>query len=213
MRAIDLMIFDFDGTLIDSGEDIAASVNFTMKELNLPLLDAANVFKLIGNGSERLIKEALGMKFEDRLSEAMRIFTNHYDIHKLDTTRLLPGVIEVLHHFRYKRKIIITNKNYETTRRIAEMLNISQFFAEIIGPDGQYKKPDSRILIPMLDRFSAQRNRTVVIGDGINDILLARNSGILSCAFLNGLTERKILLDLKPDLICEDLLELIGQFQ
>ena len=143
----------------------------------------------------------------------MEIFSDYYARHMLDTTCLCDYVIEVLDHFHEKKKFIITNKRKYFTVKMTDALGISKYFEEIIGADSTaYKKPDPRLFIPLLERVNAVYNDTVMIGDGINDIMLAKNTGVLSCALLNGLTRRDILLGLEPDYACEGLRELIKIF-
>lgn len=213
MKQIDLMIFDFDGTLVNSGRDIIASVNYTMENLGLPVMEAEVIIGFVGDGAKKLIKRCLGPNSHDKLAEAMAIFTPYYTEHMLDTTTFYHGVPEILQHFYDKKKVIITNKGCRFTTAIAEAMNIKKYFDDIIGVDSTpYKKPDPRLLPPLFERFGAEPERTVVIGDGINDILLARNAGALSCAFLNGLGRREILLDRKPDFVYESISELSSLF-
>ena len=97
---------------------------------------------------------------------------------------------------------------------MTDTLGISKYFNEIIGADStDYKKPDPRLLLPLLAKYGAGCDHTVVIGDGINDIMLAKNTGVLSCALMNGLTRREILLALNPDFACEGLFELFSIFR
>lgn len=213
MTEIDLMIFDFDGTLVSSGNDIAASVNHTLTTLGIPVLKKERIIEFVGDGVEKLIGRSLGDKDKGRFDEAAEIFMSHYRKHMLDTTELYPGVLSALSHFQDKKKIILTNKRHIFTSRIAERLKIADYFDEIIGADNTpYKKPDPRLLPPILKKFKTAPDHTVVIGDGVNDILLARNAGVLSCAFLNGLDSRNTLISLKPDFSCEDISELRGIF-
>jgi phosphoglycolate phosphatase len=214
MRKIDLMVFDFDGTLVHSGGDLANSVNYTLEKLGIPVLATGTIMGFVGDGVMKLIERSLGEQHRERFDEAMNIFRDHYARHLLDTTALYPGVADVLEHFGGTTKLIITNKLYEYTLKIAEALGIAPSFEEIIGMDSlPRKKPDRELLVPLMDRYGAGESRTVVIGDGINDILLAKNSGALSCALLNGLGARDALLSLKPDYQCEDIGELKGLFE
>lgn len=213
MTEIDLMIFDFDGTLVSSGSDIAASVNHTLTTLGIPVLKKEKIIEFVGDGVEKLIGRSLGDEDKGRFDEAIEIFMSYYSKHMLDTTELYPGALSALSHFQDKKKIILTNKRHIFTSRIAERLKIADYFDEIIGAGNtQYKKPDPRLLPPILKRFKTTPDHAVVIGDGINDILLARNAGVLSCAFLNGLDSRNTLLSLKPDFSCEDISELKKMF-
>ncbi|MGA3208874.1 MAG: HAD-IA family hydrolase [Syntrophales bacterium] len=213
MKHIELMIFDLDGTLVNSGGDIVASVNYTLKSLDIPTKSQEEILTFVGDGVNKMIERALGKDFQDLFDRATDIFSDYYARHMLDTTCLCDSVIEVLDHFREKKKIIITNKRKYFTLKMTEALDIAKYFEEIIGADSTaYKKPDPRLFIPLLERVHATYNDTVVIGDGVNDIMLAKNTGVLSCALLNGLTHRDILLALDPDYACEGLRKLIEIF-
>ena len=214
MKHIDLMIFDLDGTLVNSGEDIVTSVNHTLKTLDISTKKSEEILGFVGDGFQKLIERSLGKDFQHLFNDAIGIFSAYYAEHMLDTTSLCDSVIEIMKHFHDKKKVIITNKRKYFTLEITEALGISKYFDEIIGSDStEYKKPDQRLLLPLLEKFSAKYTDTVVIGDGINDIMLARNAGVLSCALLNGLTGRDILLTLYPDYACEGLSELITLFE
>jgi phosphoglycolate phosphatase len=213
MTKIDLMIFDLDGTLVMSGTDIAASVNHTLRALDLPVIADDVILGYVGDGVQKLIERALGENGRDRLHDAMDVFATHYHEHMLDVTTLYDGVRELLHHFRDKRKIILTNKGHRFTMRMTDALKISDCFDEIIGADSTpYIKPDARLVYPLLARYGVRDDRTVIIGDGVNDILLAHHAGIRSCACLRGLTDPARLLALSPDFTCENLLDLKNIF-
>jgi phosphoglycolate phosphatase len=213
MKHIDLMIFDLDGTLVNSGGDIVASVNYALKRLDIPTKSQKEIFSFVGDGVNKMIERALGNEHQHHFDEAMDIFSDYYARHMLDTTCLCDSVIEVLDHFSNKKKVIITNKRRYFTLTMTDALGISKYFEEIIGADSTaYKKPDPRLFIPLSERVHAACNDTVVIGDGVNDIMLAKNTGVLSCALLNGLTHRDILLALDPDFACEGLRELLKIF-
>jgi phosphoglycolate phosphatase len=213
MKHIDLMIFDLDGTLVNSGGDIVASVNYTLKSLDIPTKSQEEILGFVGDGVNKMIQRALGNEFQHLFDEAIDIFSDYYARHMLDTTCLCDSVIEVLDYFRDKKKVIITNKRKYFTLKMTDALGISKYFEEIIGADSTaYKKPDPRLFIPLIERVHAVRNDTVVIGDGVNDIMLAKNTGVLSCALLNGFTHRDLLLALDPDFACEGLRELLKIF-
>ncbi|MBN1380823.1 MAG: HAD-IA family hydrolase [Deltaproteobacteria bacterium] len=213
MKNIDLMIFDFDGTLVDSGGDLANAVNFMLQELNLPHREKKKIITFIGDGVHKLIERSLGDAYPEKFDEALYIFTDHYQRHMCDTTVPYPGVMTVLNHFYSKPKIIMTNKLYHYTLRIAEHLKIAPYFEEIIGADStDFTKPDPQILFPVLQKYGVDNNRTLIVGDGVNDILLARKAGVVSCAFLGGLTPKETLISLEPDYMCEHLDRLTAIF-
>ena len=206
---VDLVIFDFDGTLVDTGEDIALSVRHTLEQLNLPILEKAEILTFIGDGVIRLIELATTGQDQALREKALAIFSEHYDRHMMDHASLDPGVVEVLRHFAQKRKVILTNKRLRFTEKMAAALQIGDFFNEIIGADSTpFMKPDPRLVSNLLLRHPADRARTIMIGDGINDILLARNAGILSAGYLRGLGSREEILALGPDMVFEDFGEL-----
>jgi len=214
MKHIDLMIFDFDGTLVNSGGDIAASVNYTLNTLRMPMMKQDEIISYIGDGVHTLIERSLGQSNHHLLDDALKIFSDYYANHMMDTTSLCDSVIEVLEHFRRKKKLIITNKRKYFTVAMTDAFLITHYFDEIIGADSTpYKKPDPRLLIPLIEKFGVENRNTVVIGDGVNDVMLAKNSGVLSCALLNGLTPMDVLGSLNPDYACEGLSELITLFR
>jgi len=204
MKNVDLMIFDLDGTLVDSGGDIARSAVHTLKTLGLPVLPEEKILTFVGNGLGRLVERAIGPAHQYLMDRAMEIFEAHYEQHMLDGTGLYPGVAQMLGHYAAKRKIVVTNKRIAYAKRILEGLGIADRFERILGEGSTpYMKPDARLMEAILEIFPQQRGRTVVIGDGIADIRFAKNAGVVSCAYLNGLTPRDALLAETPDLVYE----------
>ncbi len=213
MKAVGLMIFDFDGTLVNTGNDLVNSVNHTLGKLSLPVLPGEKIISFIGDGVQKLMERSLGSFYPEYFDEAMQIFDSYYTKHLLDETEVYPGVEEVLRSFQNKRKVILTNKLYSFTVAITDALKLTNYFDEIIGADSRpYRKPDRRLVDPLLDSYGVPPERTVVVGDGINDVLLAKNAGFISCAFLNGLGSRGELLFLQPDYVCESLPEMMDFF-
>jgi len=209
MQEVDLLVFDLDGTLVRSGDDLVASVNYTLKALDLPILAPETVRGFVGDGVKTLMTRALAPDAVEHINRAMELFSSHYSEHLLDRTSLYPDVLSVLDYFESKKKVIVTNKLLEFTLQITRGLGIASRFLEIVGEDSTpYKKPDVRLLKLVMKKWGEEPKRTVVIGDGVNDLLLARNAGALSCAFLNGITGRDKLLALAPDLTCETLSDL-----
>ncbi|OPY85507.1 MAG: Phosphoglycolate phosphatase [Syntrophus sp. PtaU1.Bin208] len=213
MKVVGLMIFDFDGTLVNSGKDLVSSVNYTLDKLSLPVLPAEKIISFIGDGVQKLMERSLGGFYPEYFDEAMQIFDLYYREHLLDETEVYPGVEEVLNSFRDKKKVILTNKLHSFTVAITDALKLTDYFDEIIGADSRpYRKPDRRLIDPLLDLYGVPPEQVVVVGDGINDVLLAKNAGLISCAFLNGLGSREELLSLQPDIVCESLPEMMDFF-
>lgn len=206
---VKLLIFDLDGTLADTGADLAASVNRTLHSMGIPGRPDAVILGFVGDGVRRLLERSLGEGHRERLGEALTRFRQLYAEHLLDRTTLYPGVADTLRHFAGKSKVLITNKNTDFTLALCRGLGIDAEFREIIGGDSkEYMKPDPRLLLPLFARYGAGPDETLVVGDGVNDILLARHAGARSCAFLNGLGRREELLALKPDFTIERMIDL-----
>ena len=213
MKKVDLIIFDFDGTLVETGTDLVQSVNFMLKTLHFQQRPEKEIISFVGDGVNKLIEKALGQDNAEYYEKALDIFTQYYSTHLLDNTDLCQCAQDVLVHYRDKTKIILTNKRYEFTLAIARGLDIEKYFVEIIGADSTpYKKPDSRVVDLILNKYGIAKEKTVIIGDGVNDILVAKNAGILSCAYLNGLSKRQDLLSLNADYYVENLLEVNNLF-
>jgi len=208
MRKVDLIIFDFDGTLAETGTDLAQAVNFMLKTLHLQKRTKKEIISFVGDGINNLIEKALGQDNAEHQKEALDIFTQYYSTHLLDNTKLYQHAEDVLINYTDKTKIILTNKQYKFTLAIAQGLNIEKYFVEIIGADSTpYRKPDSRVVDYILNKYGTAKEKTVIIGDGVNDIIVAKKSGILNCAYLNGLGKRQELLNLNADFYVENLLE------
>ena len=214
MKPVDLMMFDFDGTLADTGEDIAASVNHALTALGLGSLPVDVILGFVGDGLRILMERALGADDRAKLEEAMKFFLCHYEKHLLDHTRLYPAAEEMLNHFHSKKKVILTNKRYYLTMAIAKGLKIDRRFLEIVGSDSTpFQKPDGRVVAYLLEKYGVAPSRAVLIGDSVNDVAAARSAGVLSCVHLNGLGNREAMLKMGADFYVEHLTEIQALFQ
>ncbi|HOE23501.1 MAG TPA: HAD-IA family hydrolase [Smithellaceae bacterium] len=214
MKPVDLMMFDFDGTLADTGEDIAASVNHALTALGLGSLPVDVILGFVGDGLRILMERALGADDRAKLEEAMKFFLCHYEKHLLDHTRLYPAAEEMLNHFHSKKKVILTNKRYYLTMAIAKGLKIDRRFLEIVGSDSTpFQKPDGRVVAYLLEKYGVAPSRAVLIGDSVNDVAAAKNAGVLSCVHLNGLGNREAMLKMGADFYVEHLTEIRSHFQ
>jgi phosphoglycolate phosphatase len=124
---VDLLIFDLDGTLIESKWDIADSVNLTLRDLGVPERSQEEIFGFVGDGVKKLLRLAVGEGKTDLYDEALRIFRGHYLDHCLDRTVFYPGIDKVLTHFSAKPKAVATNKSIEYTNVILNGLGPATF--------------------------------------------------------------------------------------
>lgn len=212
MRNISLFIFDLDGTLIDSKEDIATSVNYTMRTLGLPTVSDEVIYSFVGNGVTPLIRKSIEAAGGIDFDRALKIFMEHYDQHLLDRTRPFPVVLDVLEHFSKTPKVIVTNKSQGFSEKILKGLGMDRYFSEIFGGDTAFpKKPHPDVVRHLLTKFSAGAGETVIIGDSRVDIETGRNAGILTCGATWGFRPRQELVDIGCDYLTDrpgDLLKL-----
>ena len=213
MLSVDLIIFDLDGTLCDTKDDIATSVNLTLKEIGLPEKHREAIYGYVGSGVRKLLQQAVGGEPDADFDAAMRIFRGHYMDHLLDTTRPYPGMEAVLEHFKNKKKAVVTNKPQDYADRILEGLRLTPHFDLIVGGNnGLPLKPDPRMVRHVLDTLKVSENRCVMVGDGLHDIMAARASGIKICAVEYGLGDPKELNNAEPDFVCKQPKDLVWLF-
>ena len=199
-----LLLFDFDGTLIDSKFDIATSVNLTLKDLGLPLRPVEEMYGFVGDGVKRLLRLSVGEGYEDRYEAALEIFRNHYLNHCVKTTRFYPGIGEVLEFYKDRKMAIVTNKSPEYTLCIMEGLGAKSLFHVIEGARQTADlKPEPAMLHRVVELLGVDPAHTVMIGDSTNDVRAARAAGVKACAVGYGYGNREKVLELNPDFYCE----------
>lgn len=210
---VDLLIFDLDGTLIESKWDIAASVNLTLAELGLPQRPLEEIFGFVGDGVKKLLRQAVGDNNPDRFDEALRVFRGHYLAHCLDRTRFYPGIERALQHFARPNKAVATNKSIEFTNVILKGLGAQHFQFVVGGDNGFGLKPEPGMLLHIMDRLQASPDRTVLVGDSTNDINGGHNAGIRVCAVGYGMGNRERMTACRPDWFIERPEELMEIFE
>jgi len=212
-KPLELLIFDFDGTLIDSKDDIATSVNLTLGDLGLPLRLPEEIFSFVGDGVKRLLRLSVGEENLALYEKALRIFRRHYLSHCLDTTRFYPGMDRVIETLSGVKKAIATNKSMEYTLAIVEGLGLRSHFAAIESPaDSSELKPDPGMLLRILSTLKISPEGAVLVGDSTNDVRAAKAAGIRACAVGYGYGDREKVTALEPDFYCEKPEELISLF-
>ncbi len=209
--SVRLVIFDLDGTLIDSKYDIAAAVNLTLGDLDLPTLSPERIFTFVGDGVKRLLRLSVGEGNEARYEESLRIFRGHYLAHCLDTTQLYPGLDRLFDGRDERLKALATNKSLEYTMRIIEGLKVKDRFAAIEGPlDQSDLKPDPGMLLRILDTLAVPPDAAILVGDSTNDVRAAQSAGVSACAVGYGYGNRDKVSALNPDYYCEKPLDLLA---
>lgn len=186
-----LAIFDLDGTLVDSVDDLAASVNYALDRAGLPRRPRDEVRRFIGNGARPLIERAVAPHL-DRVEEVLADWRAHYDEHLLDHTRPYPGIVELLARTRLTLALQ-SNKPAPMTRRILEGLGLLSHFVAVVGGGEVPAKPDPAGVNTILARVGASREETVFIGDSAMDVATARNAGVTFVGVTWGLVSREEL--------------------
>jgi phosphoglycolate phosphatase len=209
---MDLLIFDLDGTLIDSKRDLAEAVNATRANLGLAPLDLETIAKYVGNGAPVLIRRALGPEYNDeQIQEALLYFLDYYRDHSLDHTRLYPGVRESLDRLRNAgvRMAVLTNKPVRVSRAIIEGLGVSPHFFQVYGGNSFEQKKPHRMGVDALraEAGGVPQERTMMVGDSHTDIQTAVNAGIRSCGVTFGF-QPETLRDPEPDLLVDRMQDL-----
>ena len=187
---MDLLIFDLDGTLVDSRLDLANAVNAMRSHLGMSMLTNERVYTYVGNGAQVLVRKSLGERADDaEFRRGLAFFMEYYGAHDLDFTTLYPGVRESLDRFREagKRMAVLTNKPTPMSRHILEGLGVSSHFFRIFGGDSfEEKKPHPIGVETLMREAAVDRAQTMMIGDSAVDVATARNAGIDCCGVTYG---------------------------
>src|SRR6201994_291295 len=215
-----LLIFDLDGTLVDSRQDLANSVNAMLRHYKKPELACEVISSYIGNGAPVLVRRALGdPDDEGYVQEALLYFMSYYREHKLDSTYVYDGIFPALDAIlasrnghgnsirredsRNIRMAVLSNKPVGPSRGIVEALGLGKYFFQVYGGNSFHtKKPDPAGVQILLEEASAEPEETVIIGDSDIDVLTARNSGIYSVGVTYGLAPHT-LQDAPPDVLID----------
>jgi phosphoglycolate phosphatase len=178
------LIFDLDGTLIDSRRDLIRSVHAMLEEMGREQLHEDTISGFIGHGAPQLVGRALGSgATEDECQRALKSFLAYYEEHKLDSTCAYPGVPEALEHLAAFPMAILTNKPVRVSMRILEELGLAKYFRAVYGGNSfETKKPDPLGARTILREFGAAPAEAVLIGDSEVDVQTARNAGTLAAA-------------------------------
>jgi phosphoglycolate phosphatase len=186
LHVVRALIFDLDGTLIDSKRDLIHSVNTMLAEMGRAQLDEETISGYIGHGAPLLVSRALGSNAKEAdLRRALQFFLAYYEEHKLDTTCAYPGVADSLAELSRKKMpmAVLTNKPVKISVRILEALGLATYFRAIYGGNSfESKKPDPRGANTIVSEFGASPRETMLIGDSEVDVQTARNARMIAVA-------------------------------
>lgn len=209
LNSIQLLIFDLDGTLIDSKLDLALSVNGMLAQVGREPLAHDLIGTYVGHGVAKLVRRALGEAASDAAVEtSVAIFIEQYRKHMLDNTVAYPGVIEALDGLDGRGLAVLSNKPVVFSREILAGLNMARYFGFIYGGNSfEQKKPDPMGVRKLMADLNAAPQHTLIIGDSDTDVLTGRNAGVWTCGVTYGFGA-PTLANAPPDLVLDDLRQL-----
>lgn len=208
----ELLIFDLDGTLINSVPDLATSVNFMLTQINRNIFSEDEIHKWVGNGATALVKRALSGSREIKeidetlFNKAFDIFMNHYQNNLCKKTILYPNVKQILNQLQLKDKklAIVTNKPFKFIEPILKNLDIDMFDLYIGADSLDEKKPSPKPLFYVCEKLGVNKDKSVMIGDSKNDIIAAKNADIQSIGVTWGYNYGEDIKKYNPDYIIDD---------
>jgi phosphoglycolate phosphatase len=215
-----LVIFDLDGTLIDSRLDLIHSVNAMLHHLGRPQLPGEVIATYVGDGAPMLVRRALGDPDDEKIvRQALDYFLAYYREHKLDHTHVYDGVHQALTSIRQSRNghprqmAVLSNKPVGPSRAIVDALGLSDFFAHVYGGNSfPTKKPDPLGAQTLLQQMNCAAHQTIMVGDSSNDILTGRNAGLWTCGVTYGFAPQSLELT-PPDVMVDSPNELADVFR
>ncbi len=201
---LSLVVFDLDGTLIDSKTDIANSVNYALQEEGFAPLAQDIIEGFVGRGLSHLIRDAIGNPSAEQALRVAQGFCRHYDTHLLDQTKLYPGLQDLLEKLRGVPMAVVTNKPYDFSKKILEGLKIDHYFRWLIGGDTlPIQKPNPLVFEPIFKDLGTTP-KGLMIGDSDIDIHSGRGAGLLTCGVTYGFREREEVEKCQPDFLIHD---------
>jgi phosphoglycolate phosphatase len=215
---IKLLIFDLDGTLIDSRLDLIHSVNAMLKHLGRPELPGDVIASYVGDGAPMLVRRALGdPRDEALLKDGLEHFLAYYRVHKLDHTHVYDGIREMLATVRSsngtpRKMAVLSNKPVNPSRAILEAFGLAELFVHIYGGNSfPTKKPDPKGAQTILRETKTRPDETLMVGDSSVDVITGRNASLWTCGVTDGFAPHT-LCEAPPDVTVDsprDLADLL----
>jgi phosphoglycolate phosphatase len=220
-HSIQLVMFDLDGTLIDSRLDLVHSVNAALRHIGRPELPEHVIASYVGDGAPVLIQRALGGEQVDDaiVRKGLEFFLSYYKEHKLDHTTLYQGIVEALASIQAsgngvpRRLAVLTNKPVNASRSIVQTLGLARFFEQVYGGNSfATKKPDPEGAQRLLAETGVSAERSVIVGDSHTDIETGHNAGLWTVGVTYGFAPQS-LADALPDALVDHPHELSELFR
>jgi phosphoglycolate phosphatase len=212
----DLLLFDLDGTLVDSLPDIASALNHALAGAGLLEVPLDVVRTLVGEGVLRLVEKALLLQRADRDAAALaRQVVAAYSANPSAKTRVYPGIEETVQELRAGglRLAVLTNKVGSVARALLDELHMTGFDAVLGEGDGYTRKPSPEAALALIGQFGTSPGRTLMVGDGLPDVAMAHAAGCPVAAVMWGYSDRAALEKERPEFVVDqpsDLLKILG---
>jgi phosphoglycolate phosphatase len=204
---IKLVIFDLDGTLVDTAADITAALNYAVQPYLNKSLTVTETIGLIGEGITRLIDKLIGEERTGIRPAVQERFISYYSEHLSDCSKAYPGVVETLEELGDYKKAIVSNKRELLSRGLLDDLGLIEYFDLVLGSDSAgEKKPSPKPLFKAMDIFSCKPSETVIVGDSNYDIQAGKAAGVNTVAVSYGYRDVRLLKD--ADFLIDDINEL-----
>jgi phosphoglycolate phosphatase len=211
---ISLIIFDLDGTLVETRQDITAAVNYARIHFGYEPLSLETVCSFVGDGIQKLMKRAFPDFDTDKIASTQKIFGEYYSQHLTDNSFIYPGIIEFLDQNRDLKMAVLSNKTHIYTDAIIRQLEIDHYFTVIMGSMDEFpRKPKPEAIIHIMETLKIKPQNSIIIGDTKNDVLAGKAAGIYTCAVTYGFRSREVLCPLNADFIVDTIIELQDLFQ
>ena len=206
-----LVIYDLDGTLVDTAQDIAQAVNHAVTSLGHAPLASREIRAGVGRGVAHLIGQCLQTDDETRIAAGVQLFRDYYGAHLVDHSTLYPGTREALDYFRARTQVVLTNKPDPYAQDLLHALGIDGSFAQIVAADGHAPiKPDPSAVFALLEAYGAAPKEALMIGDSPIDVETGRRAGVLTAVVSHGFSDEADLRAARPDALVRDFPALLA---
>jgi len=212
-----VILFDLDGTLVDSATDLFRAMNMSLNTMQLPLVTEDQVRVWIGKGTSlfcrSVLEHLMGTVDEAQHSQLLATFLKIYNADPCSGTQPFPGILGFLDWAKAEGKtlVCVTNKPEEPARTILDVLDMTHYFADIIGGDRfEERKPHPRQLLHCVEQYGVRKEQVLMVGDSSNDVEASRRAGIDCIVVSYGYNHGENIADCQPQLIVDDLRELLA---